>query len=117
MKKPVSNKRPYRKSLTRWIRRMAPATLIGIVTLVLLCSVLYDFALKLGLSSVSRFFLDIITLGSDRLRDAAYAYAALDPTPVTPLILVMVLSSLVMLPLLNMLVSPLLKPKFRQQMD
>jgi hypothetical protein len=74
----------------KWLRvwsRQAPITIIGVVLLGLLGSGLYDLLVKPGMTTFSRLFLDVITLGSEMLRDSAYSSAALDPRPVGGLLL------------------------------
>jgi hypothetical protein len=71
----------------QWWSKPAPITIIGVVLLGVLGSILYDLLVKPGLTTGGRVVLKILTLGSATLRDAAYESAALDPTPVTGLLL------------------------------
>ena len=50
---------------------------------------LWDLLFKPGLTHVGRVFLTVITLGSETMRDGAYASAALDPTPLPSLMLLL----------------------------
>jgi hypothetical protein len=72
--------------------RGALLTALGAVMLGALGSGLWDILAKPGLSRLGRFFLGLITLGSERVRDAAYTSAALDPSPLPPLLLLIVVS-------------------------
>ena len=78
--------RPKADSQPFWMRR-APITVVGVILLGIVGSTVYDLLVKPGITSFGRFILDIITLGSTTLRNAAYSSAALDPTPVTSLVL------------------------------
>ncbi len=77
-------------SKTNWLLRRAPATIAGVILLGLVCTTIYDLALKPGLSATGRFFLNIFTLGSQKVIDSAYESAALDPTPIASLMLILV---------------------------
>jgi hypothetical protein len=105
------------KSLPRWLLKRAPATLAGVLLLGLICTILYDLVVKPGLSVFGRFSLNVLTFGSQGLRDAAYASAGLDPTPVTPLILLIALVSVSTLPLVNMLTSFVPRSRSSREMD
>jgi hypothetical protein len=105
-----------KRPLLQIIKHRAPVTVIGVIVLSLIGTILYDLAVKPGLSSAGRLFLGIMTLGSQTLRDAAYAEAALDPTPVTPLILLVALMIVLLFPIIY-LVSSFLAPKTRTSRD
>lgn len=77
---------PEKKSSQFWAKP-APITLLGVVVLGLVGSTLYDLLVKPGLTGFGRLILDVLTLGSQRVLDSSYASAALDPTPVTGLLL------------------------------
>jgi hypothetical protein len=67
--------------------KQAPITFVGVILLGLICSTLYDLLVKPGLTGFGRFTLDFLTLGSKQMLDSSYASAALDPNPVTGLLL------------------------------
>jgi hypothetical protein len=69
-----------------WMRQ-APITIVGVLLLGVVGSTVYDLLVKPGITSFGRLLLDVITLGSATLRNAAYSSAALDPTPVSALVL------------------------------
>ena len=79
----------------------APSTLFGIIIIGIIVSLLYDLVVKPGLSQFGRIILNAITFGSTTIRDYAYSQAALDPTSVSALILLL----FIMLTPLSMLVS------------
>src|SRR5205814_206691 len=62
-------------------------TILGVIVLIVGVSLLYDFLVKPGITNVGRFLLDVITLGSKSIRDSAYSSAALNPTPLSALII------------------------------
>jgi len=70
-------------------RRNAPITVVGVLLFGLLCNTIYDLLVKPGLSAFGRLALDLLTLGSNTIKDAAYSSAGLDPTPVTGLMILM----------------------------
>ncbi len=74
-----------------FLTKQAPITVIGVLVLGIVGSTLYDLLVKPGLSTFGRFCLDVITLGSQTVKDYAYASAALDPTPVTNLYLLQII--------------------------
>lgn len=80
-----------------WLKR-APITIIGVLLLGIVGSTLYDLLVKPGLTSVGRFVLEIITLGSTSLRDSAYSSAALDPTPLSALFLLLGVFAITIIP-------------------
>ena len=97
----IMNTTPSQEDTSRsWWKQRAPATFLGVIAISLVISLLYDFLVKPGLSEFGRVILDVLTLGSKSVKDAAYQSAALDPTPVSALILVFVLSSFVIVPVL-----------------
>ena len=69
-----------------WMRQ-APITIVGVLLLGIVGSTVYDLLVKPGITSFGRFILDVISLGSSTLRDASYSSAALDPTPVSALVM------------------------------
>lgn len=82
------------KKIFEWLKnRKAPSTILGLVLLTVVGSVVYDMLVRPGLSSATRFILSIITFGSATIRDSAYASAAMDPTPLTSLILLLAMVS------------------------
>lgn len=80
-----------------WPRRV-PLTIVGALILAIVSNILYDLLVKPGLSSFGRLFLTILTLGSETLRNSAYSSAALDPTPVTGLMILLAALLFVSLP-------------------
>src|SRR5205807_1241025 len=52
----------------------------------------WDSLAKPGLSRFGRIILNTVTLGSESARDSAYSSAALDPTPIAPLLIILILS-------------------------
>lgn len=76
------------KQKSFWLRN-APITAAGVFLFGLLCNTIYDLLVKPGLSAFGRLTLDLMTLGSNTIKDAAYSAAGLDPTPVTGLMILM----------------------------
>jgi hypothetical protein len=66
----------------------------GVIAIVLglVSSAMWDLMLKPGLSVIGRSVITAITFGSERLRDASYESAALDPTSLSPLVLLTILA-------------------------
>lgn len=63
-----------------WWRRPAPVSIAGVLLMGVIGSSLYDMAIKPGIGSVGKYFLTVVTLGSESIRNSVYASAALDPT-------------------------------------
>lgn len=80
-----------------WLRQTS-ITIVGVLLLTLVGSTLYDLLVRPGLTSFGRLILDVVTFGSTTLRDAAYSSAALDPTPVTAILLLQVVLVFAVLP-------------------
>lgn len=99
------------------VRRRAPATIAGVVGLGIVCSILYDLLVKPGLSAGARAVLTLATLGSATLRDSAYGAAALDPTPVTPLLLLAGGMGVMFAPAVLVFVGPRTQSSARQISD
>jgi hypothetical protein len=97
------------RSLLQIIKERSPVTVVGIILLSITATVVYDLAVKPGLSSAGRFFLNIMTLGSQKVQDTAYAEAAIDPTPVTSLILLLFLVGVILPPSYNKFIFPVLR--------
>ena len=55
---------------------------------------IWELFAKPGLTKCNRIILNVITLGSAKIRDAAYASAALDPTPLASLQIILLVSTL-----------------------
>jgi hypothetical protein len=89
-----------------WLRQ-APITIVGVLILGIIGSTLYDLLVKPGLTSFGRFVLNVVTLGSTTLKNAAYSSAALDPTPISALVLLQAALFLVTLPATRLLARSL----------
>jgi len=76
------------------IFKQAPETYIGVVLVAIFASVCTDTLVKPGLSKFGRICLDLFSFGSLRVKDYVYEAASLDPTPVAPLVLLIILLSL-----------------------
>lgn len=81
-----------------WWRRRAPATIVGIVIIGIIVSIIYDMLVRPGLTTVGRFVLDLLTFGSDTIKDTAYSRAAINPTPTTALFIFSMILSFTMAP-------------------
>ncbi len=66
-------------------------SILGAILLGAIGSGVWEVIAKPGLSRTGRFFLSLFTLGSTKLRDASYASAALDPTPLPALLVLFVI--------------------------
>ena len=80
-----------------WLKQ-APITIAGMLILGIVGSTLYDLLVKPGLTSAGRQILDAITFGSVTLKNAAYSSAAIDPTPVSALVLLQAALAVATLP-------------------
>jgi len=65
---------------------------LGTIFLGAIGSGVWEIFARPGLSKFGRLVLSIVTLGSQTVQDSAYSTAALDPTPVAPLLMVFALS-------------------------
>ena len=75
---------------------------------------------KPGLSTFGRFCLDVVTLGSQTVKDYAYASAALDPTPVTSLYLLQIILLAACFPAARVIERKIAKKKeaaFKNKLD
>jgi hypothetical protein len=72
--------------------------IIGTIVLGAIGSGVWDVLAKPGLSAASRFALNLVTLGSGTVKDAAYSSAALDPYPLPSLIVILILTWLPLWP-------------------
>lgn len=70
----------------------APITIIGVILIGIVGSAIYDAIVKPGFGVVSKFLFGFFTLGSQRMRDSAYSNAALDPSSLPALMLLMFLA-------------------------
>ena len=76
------------KSFTKSILfRSAPGTILGLIILTLACSALYDLLFKPGINFISRFFLNLVTFGSITIKNVVYSSAAMDPRPLSVLLI------------------------------
>lgn len=96
----VSTGKEGRKAF--WLRP-APITIVGAVLLGVIGSTIYDLIVKPGLSTFGRFILNLLTLGSKNLQDAAYSSAALDPTPISSLLILYAILGLATFPAVRVL--------------
>ncbi|MBD9599233.1 hypothetical protein IB252_05200 [Pseudomonas sp. PDM10] len=69
----------------------APITIIGVIVIGVIGSAIYDAIVKPGFGVVSKFLFSVFTLGSQRMKDSAYSNAALDPSSLPSLMLLMFL--------------------------
>jgi hypothetical protein len=96
-----------RNPIFTWLSQRAPETIIGLVLLGLLVTVLYDLVVRPTLSTAARALLTVATLGSSAIRDSVYESASLDPTPVTPLLLLLSLFGVATFPVVDIFLSRL----------
>jgi len=76
-----------------WGRR-APITVVGVLLFGIVGSALYDFFVKPGINIFAETVFNILTLGSQQVKDFSFNTAALDPTSTPALILLIVAASL-----------------------
>lgn len=62
-------------------------SVIGVILLSILANALWEIILRPGMGGLGRLAMGAITLGSTRMRDAAYANAALDPSMIPATVL------------------------------
>lgn len=84
----------HMRKLKEFLERRAPSTIVGVIIIGVIVTLLYDLIIKPGLSGLGRHILNVVTLGSTTIRDYAYSQAALDPTSVSALMLLLVVLSL-----------------------
>ncbi len=78
--------------------KSAPGTILGVLVAGLAINVIYDLLVRPGISTLTRTILDIVSFGSTTILDQTYAAAALDPRPVTTLMVLAMLASLLTIP-------------------
>jgi len=74
--------------------KRAVLAVIGAIILGAIGSGLWEMIAKPGLSSLGRLFLTLVTFGSESARNNAYADAALDPTAIPSLVLLLQFSAI-----------------------
>lgn len=69
-------------------------TIAGVVIIGVVGSAIYDALVKPGFNMVSKVFFDLITFGSQTVRDYAFSNAALDPTALPSMLVFLTMSGL-----------------------
>lgn len=69
----------------------APITIIGVIVIGVIGSAIYDAIVKPGFGVVSKFLFGVFTLGSQRMKDSTYSNAALDPSSLPSLMILMLM--------------------------
>jgi len=69
----------------------APITILGVIVIGVIGSAIYDALVKPSFGVVSNFLFGVFTLGSQQMKDAAYSSAALDPSGLPSLMVLMFL--------------------------
>ncbi|WP_331831856.1 hypothetical protein VUG52_18530 [Pseudomonas sp. LH21] len=67
--------------ISKVLKSKAPITVVGVIIVGVVCSAIYDAIVKPGFNVASRYLFDFFTFGSQKLRDSVFSNAALDPTP------------------------------------
>src|SRR5258706_15731169 len=98
----------------KWLRR-AIWTIAVIIFYHVVGAALWEEIARPGLSRFGRLLLSIATFGSVKIRDSAYASAALDPTPLAPLVLVTILASIFVFLPLGFMTSRVLRGRLRAE--
>lgn len=75
-----------------WWRRKAPISIAGVLLLALIGGAISDVLVNPSLSWVGRAILELATFGSSVIKDEIYASAALNPTPLSSIILLVLVS-------------------------
>ena len=70
-------------------------TVAGVIIIGIVCSAIYDALVKPGFNMVSKVFFDVITFGSQSVRDYAFSNAALDPTALPSMIVFTIVLGLI----------------------
>lgn len=84
--------------------KKAPATIIGVLLFAVVGSALYDFLIKPGINIFSNTLFNFLTFGSQSIKDYSFNTAALDPTSMPSLVLLIIFSSFfISLPLTRLL--------------
>jgi hypothetical protein len=84
-------KRSFRESL---LERKAPITIAGVLLFGIVGSALYDFFVKPGINIFAETLFNILTFGSQQIKDYSFNTAALDPTSTPALILLIAAATL-----------------------
>ncbi|WP_043046662.1 MULTISPECIES: hypothetical protein [Pseudomonas fluorescens group] len=78
----------------RMLKTKAPLTIAGVVLIGVVGSAIYDAIVKPGFNMVSKVFFDLITFGSQTVRDYAFSNAALDPTALPSMLIFLTMSGM-----------------------
>ncbi|NMY81044.1 hypothetical protein HBO01_20375 [Pseudomonas rhodesiae] len=78
----------------RMIKTKAPLTIAGVILIGVVGSAIYDAIVKPGFNMVSKVFFDLITFGSQTVRDYAFSNAALDPTALPSMLIFLTMSGI-----------------------
>ncbi|MFA6052465.1 MAG: hypothetical protein WC762_07720 [Methylobacter sp.] len=84
-------------TITDFWGRRAPATVIGVLLFGILGSALYDFFIKPGINIFAETLFNLLTLGSQQVKDLSFNTAALDPTSIPSLTLLIEAATIAML--------------------
>ena len=76
-----------------FLSKKAPLTLLGVFLLGIAVSALYDLIIKPGLNGISRVAFDTVTFSSQRIKDYSFSTAALDPTAIPSILLLIFLQN------------------------
>jgi len=96
------------------LKSIAASTVATTIVLGTIGSGVWDIIAKPGLSRIARSALSTVTLGSARIRDGAYASAALDASPLTSLVLLFLVSCLPLFLIIWFVHTTYLEPKLRE---
>jgi hypothetical protein len=94
----------------RRMMRRTPWAVAGVIVLGAMGSGLWDLIAKPGLSHFGRFVLNVVTLGSQSARNAAYLSAALDPTPLSSLFIIHLLVMVPIFPVIFVFLAEFVLP-------
>lgn len=100
----------------KWYQRN-PNSIIGLALLAFVISGLYDLIVRPGIGACGRFFLSVMSFGSNFAKDQAYASAALDPTPIPSLLLLFLILGLLGSIQLTLSIGRLLKTKITKEIE
>lgn len=83
---------------TSWgfLSRKAPITIIGVLLFGVVGSALYDFLVKPGINIFAETLFNVLTLGSQQVKDYSFNTSALDPTSIPALILLLSVATMAM---------------------
>jgi hypothetical protein len=80
--------------LSEWFKKRAPETIIGVITLGVVTNIVYDILIKPKMTAAWVSLGSFLSFGSKTIENSVYSSAALDPRPLTSLMILLGIASL-----------------------